>query len=61
MSKDFYEELAKPEFEMEMYPKEDPRTLIKIYGGAFLFVILGIAPWAVGCCMFIKWGFQLIF
>jgi hypothetical protein len=63
MSKDFYEETSDPDFEMdmEMYPKEAPKELIKIYGGALIFVLGIILPWFIGMCTLAKWFFKWIF
>ena len=31
------------------------KSLALIYGGAFIFVILGLLPWAIGMAMLTKW------
>ena len=44
-----------------MYRKPSMKDDLKIYGVAFAVVVFGIMPWAIGACMMIKWGFQLVF
>jgi len=43
-----------PRFEM-FSEEEQFKTILKVYGFAFAFVVFIIAPWAVGSAMLIKW------
>lgn len=43
-----------PRFEM-FSENEQFKTLLKIYGFAFAFVVLVIMPWGIGACMLVKW------
>ena len=41
----------------EMYGEEDWVSALKIYGGAFAFVVLVILPWTVGAFQLGRWIF----